>query len=282
MITLRCSCGAKVRTADQNAGKVLKCPKCASSIHVPESHDVMMSQSAFQELENEEYDEYDEDNVEISPNVNLYDSMPPPPTSFSVPTATRQSNISTSVLQQAKENDVEAVATMFRQFTLEDEKIYFAEYLGMKGYFSRFSTHSFACVTDHRVATIRVSSAGELIYQDGFLECISSSIVYQPSKWGLYVCLGILFFFAAIVLVTVFVNAPIINALIFVVPFAVVVFLLALLFKHCYYAVKKSGIVFSIQEGVPVYIFTNQKLIGRASQILRESTRYRDVRLRKT
>ena len=51
--------------------------------------------------------------------------------------------IGSSLLDQAKENDSNAIEIMFRQFLPEDEKIYYVQYLGLKGLWG-IGTHEFA------------------------------------------------------------------------------------------------------------------------------------------
>src|SRR5258708_34616604 len=104
--------------------------------------------------------------------------------------------IESSVLRMAKQGDVQATAMMFKQFVPEDESVYFAEYLGVEGFWG-FGTHSFGCLTDRRVASIRVGSFGEVVYQDGYIDYVNSGVVYQPSKLMLYLAV-IVFSLAAV------------------------------------------------------------------------------------
>ena len=163
-----------------------------------------------------------------------------------------------SIVKRARSNDAQAIVTMVRQFIPDDEKIYFAQYLGVQGMFG-LGEHSFGYLTDRRVAAIRVRSFGEVIYQDGFLEDVNSSVVYQPSKVMLYVIVLLLFLLAL----------PTFGVALLLLPFA----------GRIFYAYKKSGIVFWIREGVSVYLFTNRNLLGRANRLTRESTKLREDRI---
>ena len=152
-----------------------------------------------------------------------------------------------------------AIETMFKQFIPQDEQIVFAEYLGREGIWG-LGEHSFGCLTDRRIASIRVRIFGEVLYQDGFLEHVNSSIVYQPSKLLLYV---IIFFLVVLAI-------PSFGITLLLVPFA----------GRMFYAFKKSGVVFVIREGVSVYFFTNRQLLGRANTLIREATKLRDQRIK--
>src|SRR5215204_7573906 len=97
--------------------------------------------------------------------------------------------VDVSLLQRAKKSDPQALATIFRQFIPEGEKICWMEYLGSHGWI--FGRHSFGCLTERRVADVTIGAFGEVIYQDGYLEYINSSIIYQPSKLALYVLVAV-------------------------------------------------------------------------------------------
>lgn len=152
-----------------------------------------------------------------------------------------------------------AIETMFKQFIPQDEQIAFAEYLGREGIWG-LGEHSFGCLTDRRIASIRIKAFGEVLYQDGFLEHINSSIVFQPSKLLLYV---IIFFLVVLAI-------PSFGITLLLVPFA----------GRMFYSFKKSGVLFVVREGVAVYFFTNRQLLGRANTLIRESTKLRDQRIK--
>ena len=75
---------------------------------------------------------------------------------------------------------------MFSQFIPAEEKIYRVEYLGVQGLWG-IGTHSFACVTERRVSSIRVKLFGAVEYQDASLEYLNSGAIQHPSKVLLYV-----------------------------------------------------------------------------------------------
>jgi hypothetical protein len=193
--------------------------------------------------------------------------------------------ISASVLSRATQNDPEALATMFKQFIPEDEHIYYAQYLGLKGILG-IGARSFACLTDRRVADISIGRFSELIYQDGYLEFINSGIIYQPSKLGLYILFG--FWLLLTLIITNLIYSSLWwnsgGGLAFLASFIVFgLFLLLLPFViKAYYGIVKCGIVFWVREGVPIYIFCNRKYLKRANLFCRNVTTSRESRLKET
>lgn len=85
-----------------------------------------------------------------------------------------------SLIARARQRDADAITTMFRQFVSPEEQIVAVEYLGSVGLL--FKTHSFACLTDRRVASLWVKSLGEVVYQDGLIDSVKHGILYQPSR----------------------------------------------------------------------------------------------------
>ncbi|PLZ96260.1 hypothetical protein CEN50_19280 [Fischerella thermalis CCMEE 5268] len=190
--------------------------------------------------------------------------------------------IPSSLIQQAVQDDQKAIALMFQQFIPDDETIYFAQYLGLKGLWG-IGTREFACLTDRRVADITVGRFGKIDYQDGYLEHINSSFIYQPSKLGLYIAAGVLFAPFAIALITTLLNpVNLIPGLIFsTICFGIGLILLPFIVQ-LYYRFKKCGIVISVRGGLPVYIFTNRKLLTRANALWRLLTTSREERIKLT
>lgn len=164
-----------------------------------------------------------------------------------------------STLVRAKQNDKEAMALMFKQFISADETIHSVEYLGTNGIWG-LGTHSFGCLTNRRIAALKVGAFGEVVYQDGFLEYLNSMVVWQPSKLGLYIWSFIL----------VLLSIP---------TFGIALILFPLMVKT-YYRFNKCGLVFIIRQGVSVYMFTNRKLLGRANSIYRDTVALREGRFR--
>jgi len=192
--------------------------------------------------------------------------------------------INSSLLRQAKENDAQAIATMFKQFAPDDESIFFAEYLGVEGLWG-LGTHSFACLTNKRIAAIRVGLMGEVVYQDGYLEFLNSGIVYQPSKLMLYLMAGVISLFTLFSLTTAISGATQagsgISLLVAVlaVPVIIGVALLVLMFcVRLYYRLHKCGLVWIVREGVSIYVFTNRKLLTRANHLYRLCAQQREKR----
>ena len=164
-----------------------------------------------------------------------------------------------STLVRAKQNDKEAMAVMFKQFISADETVHTVEYLGTNGIWG-LGTHSFGCLTNRRIAALKVGAFGEVVYQDGFLEYLNSMVVWQPGKLGLYVWSFILVLLA-------------------IPTFGIALLLFPIMVKT-YYRFNKCGLVFIIRQGVSVYMFTNRKLLGRANSIYRDTVAIREGRFR--
>lgn len=162
--------------------------------------------------------------------------------------------IASNVLQQAKQNNQDALKTMFQQFLGADEEIKFAEYMGRQGIL--FSvTHSFACLTDKRIISLKVGSFGQVLYQDAFIEDLNSGAIYQPSVLGLYV----------------------LSAIVTLFTFGIGILLVPFIVKW-YYKIKKCGLVFIIKEGLSVYIFVNRNRMSRSNTLWRLASEIREER----
>ena len=167
--------------------------------------------------------------------------------------------IEPSLMQRAKNNEFEAIQKMFQQFLPENETVLAAEYLGIKGLWG-FGTLSFACVTNRRVASIQTGFFGEVIFQDGCMEYINSGVIYQPSKFWLYV---------------LYVGLAIFTLVTF--GFGL---LLAPFLVKTYYNLNKCGVVFVIREGVSVYVFTDRDRLIIANRLYRMVMQAREMRVR--
>lgn len=167
--------------------------------------------------------------------------------------------IEQSLMQRAKNNEFEAIQKMFQQFLPENETVLAADYLGIKGLWG-FGTLSFACVTNRRVASIQTGFFGEVVFQDGCMEYINSGIIYQPSKFWLYVLYLVLVIFTIVTLGVGLLLAP---------------FLVKL-----YYNLNKCGVVFVIREGVSVYIFTDRDRLIIANRLYRMVMQAREIRVK--
>lgn len=177
-----------------------------------------------------------------------------------------------SLLHRAKRGDKEAISLMFRQFTSADEQIVAVEYLGTRGVFG-IGTHSFGCVTDKRVADIELGLFGRLNYQDAYLEHVNSSAFYQPSLAGLY---GWIFaVLAGGILAAFWTGFGVVSTILI----ALVALLLILFVARVYYHFVKSGVLFWVREGIPVYLFANRKRLPQAAAVWRLCTQARDDRI---
>lgn len=195
-----------------------------------------------------------------------------------------------SLLDRAKANDVEAIATMFRQFMSPDEEIYFAEYCGLLGFWI-FGTHSFACLTNRRLGVLYVGAFGRVEYNDGFLEHQNSGAVYQPSLLKLY-----LWSFFAAVFGLLIVGIALVGSVgvsqavggvlgfltgVLVVALGLAVALLTVfLCVRIYYRLNKCGLIWWIREGLSVYVITNRGKMNRANHLYRLACQVRDGRLK--
>lgn len=180
-------------------------------------------------------------------------------TSSDTPQSTGSIKFEASVLSRAKKNDKEAMALMFQQFVSPDETIKTTEYLGTNGIWG-LGTHSFGCLTNRRVAALRVGAFGAVTYQDGYLEYLNSIYVWQPSRFSLYVWTFFLILFA--------------------IPTFGLALLLFPVMVSTYYRFHKCGLVFVIRQGVSVYMFTNRKLLVRANSLYRDTVSLREDRFR--
>lgn len=146
------------------------------------------------------------------------------------------------VLQEARAGNSKAVEDLLSGFLGKTEVVSGCGYLGSLGFI--FPEHSFWCVTDTQACSLRIKRTGELVFSSGYLPHINSLAFYQPSLIPLWVIIAIL------IVVTFGVG-------ILLVPWAV----------KLYYRVKKSGVVFWVQEGIPVYIFADRPNLHRAQQV---------------
>jgi hypothetical protein len=175
-----------------------------------------------------------------------------------------------SVTDRARQGDRAALESMFGQFLPPDEPIVDADYLGTYGIWW-FGTHTFAAVTNRRVAALRVRKLGRITYEDALLEHVSTSSVRQPSR---------LLFYLLLALVLVPTVGGGIAAAVLVGPaalgLAVVGLLLLPLAIRLYRAFVKSGLLFWVREGLPVYAYCDRGRLGRANALFRAFGEQRD------
>ena len=199
-------------------------------------------------------------------------------------------DVDRSLLDRAKDNDLDAITRMFRQFMSPDEEVYFAEYCGLLGFWL-FGTHSFACLTNRRLATLQVGAFGRVFYSDGFLEHQNSGAVHQPSLlklyvWGFFAVLfGVLVLAGTLVLANEVVNSlggllgGVAGLLVCALGLGLAL-LVVMLTVRVYYSLNKCGLVWCIREGFSVFVFTNRGKMNRANHLYRLSCQVRDERLR--
>jgi hypothetical protein len=95
-----------------------------------------------------------------------------------------------------------------------------------------------------RACSLRIKRGGELIFSSGYLSQINSDAFYQPSLILLWI------FIAIVVVCTVGIG-------ILLIPWII----------RLFYGIKKSGIVFWVREGIPVYIFADRHNLHRAQRV---------------
>jgi hypothetical protein len=173
------------------------------------------------------------------------------------PPATAVAPVEQGLLHRAKQNDRNAIETMFRQFLPPGEQVAAREYFGVMGFWG-FGRDSFGVATERRVAGLQVGSFGEVLYQDAPLEYVNSTVLYQPSRSGLYITVAVV---------------------------AIVTFgfglLLTPLIASWYYRRKKCGLVLNVREGVSVYVFIDRKRVPAANRFYKEFAGLREDRIRR-
>lgn len=147
-----------------------------------------------------------------------------------------------NVLKEAMAGNEKAIANLFSGFLSNAETVDGCGYLGSLGFI--FPEQSFWCVTDLRACSLRIKRGGELVFSSGYISHINSDAFYQPSLTLLWVLIAVL------VIGTLGVG-------ILLVPWIV----------KAFYQAKKSGIVFWVREGIPVYIFADRNNLRKAQQV---------------
>lgn len=159
--------------------------------------------------------------------------------------------IDRSIVKQATSGNKDAIKAMFQTFMAEDETIISVEYLGSYGVF--FTTKSFVCITDKKVASMEYGPFGKIIYSDAFIEEVNSGVIYQPSVFTLY--------FIGILLCISIWGILLLN-----------------IWVRFYYKINKSGMVWCVREGVNIYAFANRAQINRVNEIWRSASYLRGKR----
>lgn len=156
-----------------------------------------------------------------------------------------------SVLQQARQGNKNAIRKMFSSFIGDGEQIIDVEYFGSYGVF--FTTKSYVCLTDKKIYTMQYGPFGKIILSDAFLEEVNSGVIYQPSVFQLY--------FVGILLCVSLFGIILLNAWI-----------------RLFYQINKSGLVWSIREGFSVYAFANRSSLSKVNAIWRKVSVLREQR----
>lgn len=190
------------------------------------------------------------------------------------PMTVSPASATTRLLERAKENDQQALATLFGQFIPNHEQIVDSQYLGVLGMWG-VGTHSFAALTTNRIASIDVSIFGRVCYQDGALECINSSVVAQPSLLLLYLYVGAYcawFTFLSVVFWFIYYAVAVLVVLLGILLFPI--------FIRLYYRFNKNGLVLWVREGLSIFVFVDRKRMINAKRFYRLFCDQREERLR--
>jgi len=197
-----------------------------------------------------------------------------------------------SLLKRAISNDTEAIQTIFKQFLPKEETIFHAEYYGYFG-FSFVGFHSFSCLSEKRIATLRIGPFKKVLYEDGFYEDMTSGGVYQPSKFWLYVLmiiglpLGVALFATGIAFVFNFVFVQLLNIFNFEFTGLIIISVILSLFlvpfignfiTMLFYRSNPCGLACWVRERMPVYVFVNRNKMLQANKLYRQWSNLREER----
>lgn len=158
------------------------------------------------------------------------------------------------VKDSIKGND-QSLRVLFEQFLDERESILNVGYFGLNGLW-HMGFHSFGCLTDRRVCSLKIGWLGHVGYSDAFLEDVNSIRVDQPS-------IIILYFFALLFLLLTF------GIGLLILP----------LFVKFFYRFHKSGATVNVRSGGSVYIFCDRNKIKNINELLRSLNVRREERL---
>lgn len=159
--------------------------------------------------------------------------------------------IDSSIVKRATLGDKDAIKAMFQSFMAEDETIISVEYFGNYGVF--FTTKSFVCITDKKIASMEYGPFGKIIYSDAFIEEINSGVIFQPSVFLLY--------FIGVLLCMTIVGVLLLN-----------------FWVKLYYRLNKSGLVWCVGEGINIYAFANRSKINLVNEVWRRASYLRGKR----
>lgn len=160
-----------------------------------------------------------------------------------------------ALLRRAKNDDLEALEEIFRNFLSKDETIVAKAYLGLRGFW-QVGSHSFVCVTESKICRIEVGWLLSIDYREAYLEDCNAVIMYQPG-----------FFYINI------------FAIIFVLStFGLGVILLPFYYR-IYFAVIKSGADVFIRSSSIINIFCDITKLPRLANIIQYFGEQRDKRI---
>jgi hypothetical protein len=161
-----------------------------------------------------------------------------------------------SIVRRGIRQDSEAIEILFRQFVPNQEPIVFASYFGLRGIW-HIGSHSFACLTNRRVASLQIGWLGQVLYHDAYLEECSAIGIRQPSL--------LLFYLSGLI----FVGATFGFGL-----------LILPVFVRAYYRIVKSGLVVYVRGVEDVSVFSNRSRIIYLNRLVRMLMSERESRIR--
>jgi hypothetical protein len=168
----------------------------------------------------------------------------------------QKSALTGSIVRRGIRQDPEAIEVLFRQFISDQEPIIFASYFGLKGIW-HIGSHSFACLTNRRVASLQIGWLGQVLYHDAYLEECSAVSIRQPSQLLFYL----------------------INLIFITATYGLGLLLMPLLVR-LYYRIVKSGLIIYVRRVEDVTIFSNRRKIVYINRMVRMLMSERESRIR--
>jgi hypothetical protein len=211
------------------------------------------------------------------------------------PTTDSRIVIEKSLLEQAKSGDKDAMNIIFNQFLPETETIIDCDYYGYFGFWF-VGFHSFACLTDKRLGTLRIGPFKKIFYRDAFYENMTSGAIFQPSLFWLYIFLfvgliaGMIFIGSVIYLCLIFLFKELFglydlseSGFLYVLSGIGSLFLLPFvgnIIINVFYAFNPSGFACWVRERLPVYVSVNRRMMTKANRFYRIWSELKEQRMK--
>jgi hypothetical protein len=184
-----------------------------------------------------------------------------------------------ALFERARNNDRQAVRSLFQGFLGKTEQIVDCGYLGALGFV--FPEHSFWCVTNSRVCGLLINSAGWMNFNFGFTKSLDRGLFVQPSLIALWIWIiiwGVLVFLCAIFMGALgeslvsawlgsFILARLARIIVFL-SFAAAGLVLVPWVIRAYYRWVKAGCIFWTRELVPIVIPADRNSLRDAQRFV--------------